>query len=593
MATINKLPEGSTWDKFIVDNVTSDVEVQVTFAPDTNDNDIPDKYENFKVSVETSEGGSADPESQVVAFGQSATINITPETGYVVDTITVGDITYVNNPNYGTVFANDIEAITNAVTDPEIDTVSISAPMESNVNTQFDKPMTIDGNNEVITQTTTGKTFTMTKDSTVNDVVIASTADNTAWHSSYGIQFYTGNHTLNNAKLSGGNAGIIVNGATLTLSGTIDVSNNTFGGIEVSKGSAEGLTAGVLNINGATLVNTTEEYGKPTIWIDGNTDADGIVNGAETLTMVEVPHGDTTQKQYYLNAVNTKPILVGNNSYDTLAEAVTSSDGTEISVKSDVAENITVPAGSNVVIDGEGHTMYGMFNLQSGTTGQKGSIKVSNMVFDGKGTTIWALQSQNQTETAGQSSFDVEFTNCEFKNLTKKALYMTEITKLTLTGCTFTNCATDEMNEPNTYGDYVIDCNLVGVKDVEVSISDCTFSGNKAQKADIKVTQRGGESDEGASDMPQGITATVTSFNVKGCTFNDTEVGAVDIQIGSDNKSAETNPDAENTTGAFGSVNISGNTTETTISTPYDGETYNLSVGQTFYKTGSDEPVIF
>lgn len=194
--------------------------------------------------------------------------------------------------------------IIDAANNPEISILNIQAPITQKTEVQFNKPMTIDGGNQTVTQTTQGKTFTMMQDSTLNNVVINSTADNTAWHSSYGIQLYTGTHTINNAKLSGGNAGIIVNGATATLSGTIDVSNNTFGGIEVSKGTAEGLTAGVLNINSATLVNTTEVYGKPTVWIDGTTDSEGIVNGAENMTRVEVKSGSKTQIHFYLDSKN-------------------------------------------------------------------------------------------------------------------------------------------------------------------------------------------------------------------------------------------------------------------------------------------------
>ena len=196
--------------------------------------------------------------------------------------------------------------IIDAANDPDISILNITAPITQSAEVQFNKPMTIDGGNQVVTQTTTGKTFTMMQDSTLNNVVINSTADNTAWHSSYGIQLYPGKHTINNATLSGGNAGIIVKGATATLSGTIDVSNNTFGGIEVSKGTASGLTAGILNINGATLVNTTEEYGKPTVWIGGTTDAEGIVNGADKLTRVEVDKGSKKQIHFYLDSKNAK-----------------------------------------------------------------------------------------------------------------------------------------------------------------------------------------------------------------------------------------------------------------------------------------------
>lgn len=593
MATTNKLPEGSTWEQFKVENVTQDTTISVTFAPDVNNNDIPDKYEQVTVTSQAGEHGTVTPEKKIITPGEDALFTITPDEGYVVDTITIGDTVYVNDPNFGKALIEDASDITEALNDPDIQELDINAPLAVSAEVQISKPITLDGNGNVITQASTGKTFTMTQDSTVQNMIINSTADNTEWHSSYGLQFYTGTHNVNNVKLSGGNAGIIVNGSTVNLSGTIDVSNNTFGGIEVCKGSASGLTAGVLNIGDATLVNDTEEYLKPTVWIDGNDDSEGIVNGADAMTMVEIPHGDITQKQYYLKAANAKPISAGDVGYDTLAAAIAGAAGSEISLKADVDEgSVSVPAGSTVVIEGNGHTIHGVINLQSGQSqSTHGSVKISNVVFDGQQDTSWAMNLQNQTATAGQSDFAVEFVNCQFKNMTKKALYLTEVKNLTLTDCTFENCATDEMNDPNTYGDYVVDCNLVGVKDVVVSVNGCTFSNNKAQKASIKVTQRGGESDEGATDMPQGITASVQSLTVEGCTFNDTEPSA-HIQIGTDNKSAETNPDAENITGQFGQVEISDNTTAAKIFTAYDGKSYDLTTGQTFTRTGAGQPVI-
>ena len=194
----------------------------------------------------------------------------------------------------------------------------MNAPIDTTSEIQIDKPMTLNGAGNTVTKSEPGKAFTFVQNSTVEDITIKNTADNTEWNSSYGIQFYTGEHTVKNATLTGGNAGIIANSATVNLEGTIDVSGNTFGGIEVCNsraGTETGATmpAGVLNINGATIINTTEEYGKPTIWIDGNTDAEGIVNGAETFTMVEVPHGNGFQKHFYLDANHSKPSVVATN----------------------------------------------------------------------------------------------------------------------------------------------------------------------------------------------------------------------------------------------------------------------------------------
>ena len=589
MATTNKLPEGSTWEQFKLENVTQDTTVTITFAEDANNNDVPDKYEQITVSAIAGENGSVSPEKKIITSGEDVTLEITPKDGYAVDSITIGGTTYVNDPNFGKAIIDDASEIAEAINDPEVDTLEINAPITTAAETQIDKPMTINGNGNTVTQTAVGKTFTLTQDSEVSNLDIVSTADNTDWHSSYGLQFYTGQHSVSNVKLSGGNAGMIVNGATVNLAGDIDVSNNTFGGIEVSKGTAPGLSAGVLNIGESNIINETETYRKPTIWIDGNTDAEGIVNGADAFTVVEVQHGDTIQKQFYLNAANARPVVSGDTSYDTVADAI-AAGVSEISLNDDIEENVSLAAGKIVTINGNGHTFKGTITLGSSMDGEQGELHVSDVIFDGGSTSSWAIYNQRQTVDAGKSSYLVELSNCVIKNFTKKGIYATEVDSFTLNGCTFENCATDEMNDPNTYGDYVVDLNLVGVKDVDVDIANCVFQNNGAQKASVKVTQRGGESDEGASDMPQGITATVNSFQVTGCTFSDN--AAADIQIGSDNKSASTNPDAENTTGAFGQATISGNITEVTVSTPYDGETYTVSVGQTFSKTGSQEPVI-
>lgn len=183
--------------------------------------------------------------------------------------------------------------------------VTLSGPVEMSKESQISHKITIDGEGNTMSTSSQGKVITLTAGGTIKNLNIESTADNTEWHSSYGIQIYTGKATIENAKISGGNAAIIVNGAEVTLKGKIDVSGNTFGGIEVSKGTAQGLTAGILNIDGATLINNTEEYGKPTIWIDGISDNEGIVNGAESLTKIVLTKEDGTQQiQYYLDSKN-------------------------------------------------------------------------------------------------------------------------------------------------------------------------------------------------------------------------------------------------------------------------------------------------
>lgn len=158
-----------------------------------------------------------------------------------------------------------------------------------------------DGNGKTITFGTTGQNFVARSNATIENVNVDNTVATEDWSSTYGIQCYNGNYVIKNCKATNCNAGILVNSSNVTLQGTIDVSGNKFGGIEVSKGSASGLGNATLNVNGATLVNTTEEYGKPTIWTDGE---GNTVNGVES--MFANSEVKPNQVQYYLVEANSR-----------------------------------------------------------------------------------------------------------------------------------------------------------------------------------------------------------------------------------------------------------------------------------------------
>ncbi len=88
------------------------------------------------------------------------------------------------------------------------------------------------------------------------------------WNGAYGIQAYESTVTLKDVKTTGADAGILVNGAEVTLDGVVDVSGNEFGGIEVAKG-VDATTMPKLMGTAANLKNDTEQSTKkPTIWID-------------------------------------------------------------------------------------------------------------------------------------------------------------------------------------------------------------------------------------------------------------------------------------------------------------------------------------
>ena len=169
-------------------------------------------------------------------------------------------------------------------------------------NLDLGKVKHFNGNGKTITFNSVGQNLVSTNSgTTIENITVENTVADENWSSTYGVQCYNGTYTLKNVTIKGGNAGILVNSANVTLEGTIDVSGNKFGGIEVSKSSNPVLPDSVLNINGATIINTTEEYGKPTIWTDGE---GATVNGVES--MFSNPNIKENQVQYYLKEENSE-----------------------------------------------------------------------------------------------------------------------------------------------------------------------------------------------------------------------------------------------------------------------------------------------
>ena len=84
----------------------------------------------------------------------------------------------------------------------------------------------------------------------------------------------------------GGNAALLVNGGTVKLEGTIDVSENGFGGIELGQGKGVTETVKLEMDNSTNIVNRTEDNERPTLWVpDDSKAAEVSYNGQiQTIT---------------------------------------------------------------------------------------------------------------------------------------------------------------------------------------------------------------------------------------------------------------------------------------------------------------------
>ena len=126
-----------------------------------------------------------------------------------------------------TITVNNQQELKDALANDEISTIILGQDIETTEKINIMRPVTIDGNHKTIRYT---GTFGSSQSS-----------DNTVWGGIYVLQVYRTSATIRNIKLTGGNAALLINGSTVKLEGTIDVSGNGFGGIELGKAINKGL----------------------------------------------------------------------------------------------------------------------------------------------------------------------------------------------------------------------------------------------------------------------------------------------------------------------------------------------------------------
>ncbi len=181
-----------------------------------------------------------------------------------------------------TITVNNQQELKNALANDEISTIILGQNIETTEKINIMRPVTIDGNHKTIRYT---GTFGSSQSS-----------DNTVWGGIYVLQVYRTSATIRNIKLTGGNAALLINGSTVKLEGTIDVSGNGFGGIELGKGSDVTEQSRLVLDDNTNIINTTESSDKPSIWVPDDTndaviEKDGVeqkLPAGEELSIDEV-----------------------------------------------------------------------------------------------------------------------------------------------------------------------------------------------------------------------------------------------------------------------------------------------------------------
>ncbi len=175
---------------------------------------------------------------------------------------------------------NDEIELKAAIGNEEIDTIIIGKDIDTTSKINITRPLYLDGNNHTLRYT--GK--------------FKGGDDFTVWDGIYVLQVYKTNATIKDIKLTGANAALLINGGNVTFEGTIDVSGNGFGGIELGQG------AGVTEIpklalkNDAEIKNTTEKENAPSLWVPDDTvkgvlEINGVsedITKGEELSLTEI-----------------------------------------------------------------------------------------------------------------------------------------------------------------------------------------------------------------------------------------------------------------------------------------------------------------
>ena len=89
-------PENSTWLTVVLTDVNEPHTIVVTFDTTSDGSGIADKYK-LTVNASSGTGGQVSPKTQKVVSGSDAAVDITPDTGMAVDTITTNEEEYVND----------------------------------------------------------------------------------------------------------------------------------------------------------------------------------------------------------------------------------------------------------------------------------------------------------------------------------------------------------------------------------------------------------------------------------------------------------------------------------------------------------------
>ncbi len=219
------------------------------------------------------------------------------------------------------------------------------------------------------------------------------------WNGSYALQAYEAAATVKDVTLTGADAGLLVNGAQVTLQGVVDVSGNEFGGIEVSKGSLAQKTP-LLTGAARNLKNDTEaDPGKPTVWIDKVSE---LTRDVMQVTGLREGTTEKDQAHYFLGAAPVVDSAQVAN-LEQLQQALEKEDIKTIYLTADIVSDQTLVVTRAVSIQGQDGVKTLSFEKKNGIQlVNAGGVKLENVKVEVTGQEegwqgLYALQAYGAT----------------------------------------------------------------------------------------------------------------------------------------------------------------------------------------------------
>ena len=254
-----------------------------------------------------------------------------------------------------TVTVTNQSSLETALASSTVTNIVIGDDFTVNKQINITRKVDIDGNNK-----------TISKSGAIGDLA--------TWHSgnAYVLQVYGVEVSLKNISLTNSNAALLVNhSGTVNLSGKINVSGNGFGGIESYDGS-------VLNIDSATISNTSEDYGKPTIWEDGATGS--TVFGANNF--IKTSDVKAGQIQYYLDIKNS------DHTSPTIESIATTTDSI-IYTFSEPVKLVSQSGGADAKLDSDSlKNILAIYEVKGGNYGPNKTGIITSATFENKKLTV-------------------------------------------------------------------------------------------------------------------------------------------------------------------------------------------------------------